>query len=139
MTTVMHFTTVRTTTTDFDDLMDGSMMDGSMITMRHGRRYSQGWKSKEEKRKPAARVARVISQDYNVIKQECLAQKALWEDPTFPAHDRSLYPSSLGRLPFKWMRPSVSALYTKAAFRSTRRTVSTNYSQFYAALFLRSK
>ena len=72
-------------------------------------RYSQGWRNAEQDRKPAPRVARVISQDYNVIKQECLAQKALWEDPSFPATDRSIYPSSPGPLPFKWKRASVRA------------------------------
>jgi len=71
-------------------------------------RYSQGWRSAEQDRKPAPRVARVTSQDYNTIKQGCLAQKALWEDPEFPATDKSIYPSSPGPLPFKWMRATVS-------------------------------
>jgi len=70
-------------------------------------RYSSGWRNPEQDRKLTPRVARVISQDYNAIKQDCLAKNVLWEDPTFPATDQSIYPSSQGPLPFKWMRPSV--------------------------------
>ena len=98
MTTVMRYSV-----TSHDVTVDGP----STITVRHGRRYSQGWRSAEQDRKPAPNVARIISQDYSVIKRECLSQKALWEDPNFPATDQSIYPSSHGPLPFKWTRASV--------------------------------
>jgi len=87
---------------------DSTVVDGPVVTSR---RYSQGWRNAEQDRKPTPRVAKVISQDYNVIKRECLQQKALWEDPSFPATDQSIYPSSQGPLPFKWIRASVSVLY----------------------------
>jgi len=108
---------VRMTVTSHDGSMDFPSM--TTVTRRRGSRtirYSTGWKNTEEDRKPAPRVARVISQDYDVIKRECLAQKALWEDPEFPATDSSLYPSSTGPLPFKWIRASVS-VFCEAALR----------------------
>lgn len=98
----MTTTVMRYSVTSHDVTVDGP----STITVRHGRRYSQGWRSAEQDRKPAPNVARIISQDYSVIKRECLAQKALWEDPNFPATDQSIYPSSHGPLPFKWTRAS---------------------------------
>jgi len=101
-TTVMRYSTV--TTSDYDSSVGGS----TSISIKQERRYSQGWKNKQEDHKPANRMAKVLSQDYNAIKHELVAQKAVWEDPTFPANDYSLYPSSHGRSPFKWMRPSVS-------------------------------
>jgi len=119
-------TTVTSSTGDYD-----SSADAAATSARHGaRRYSQGWKNNEEDRKPAARVAKVISQDYSVIKRECLAKKALWEDPTFPADDHSLYPSSHGRLPFKWMRPSVRLHAAKIVLRSRHAVQSTSQFQF---------
>jgi len=99
-------TVMRMTVTSHDGVMGGA---SSMTTTRTVR-YSQGWRNTEQDRRPPAHVARVISQDYSVVKRECLEQKALWEDPSFPATDQSIYPSSVGPLPFKWMRPSVSAL-----------------------------
>lgn len=68
-------------------------------------RYIQGWRDPEQDRRPPAKVARIVSQDYELIKRECLAQGALWEDSSFPANDRSVYPSSPGRIPLDWKRP----------------------------------
>jgi len=109
-TTVLRYSTTTTTTTG--DLDGFPPLHGTTTTIivGRGRRYSVGWKNKEEERKPADRVAKVISQDYNHVKQDCLASKTLWEDPLFPADERSLYPSSLGQLPFQWLRPFVSVL-----------------------------
>ena len=87
---------------------DSTVIDGQVVTKRG---YSQGWRNAEQDHKPPPRVAKIISQDYNVIKRECLEQEALWEDPSFPAADHSIYPSSQGPLPFKWMRASVSVFY----------------------------
>lgn len=71
-------------------------------------RYVRGWRDPEQDRRPPPKVSRIASQDYEVIKRDCLAQGALWEDTSFPAIDRSVYPSSLGRSPFEWKRPGVS-------------------------------
>jgi len=89
----------------------GTVITGPRITKRRESytiRYSSGWRNTEQDRKPAPRVAGIINQDYNAIKQECLAKDELWEDPAFPATDQSIYPSSQGPLPFTWMRASVS-------------------------------
>ena len=76
---------------------------GSVRTFR----YVQGWRDPEQDRKPLPRVARVLSQDYDVIKKECLAQQALWEDPYFPANETTVFPSSPNNIPFEWKRPGV--------------------------------
>jgi len=55
--------------------------------------------------KPAPKVARILSQDYEVIKKECLTLGALWEDASFPATSKSVYPSGLGRITMEWLRP----------------------------------
>lgn len=51
---------------------------------------------------------RVPAQDYEKLRRQCLAQNKLFEDPYFPADDRSLFYST--ELPFKpeWKRPKVS-------------------------------
>ena len=71
-------------------------------------KYVQGWRDPEQDRRPPPRVARIVSQDYDVIKGECLKQQALWEDPSFPTNDQSIFPSSAQPLPFTWKRPGVS-------------------------------
>jgi len=81
---------------------------GPVPTTIGGVRYTQGWRNAEQDRRPPPRVARIVSQDYEVIKKTCLDQNALWEDPSFPAVDASIYPSSRQPLPFKWKRPGVS-------------------------------
>jgi len=73
-------------------------------------RYVQGWRDPEQDRKPPPKVARIVSQDYGVIKRECLAQGALWEDPSFPATASSVYPSAHGHMPLEWRRPGVSKM-----------------------------
>ena len=78
-------------------------------------RYVQGWRDPEQDRKPPPKVARIVSQDYGVIKRECLAQGALWEDPSFPATASSVFPSgmwpsSFGNMAFEWRRPGVSKM-----------------------------
>ena len=47
-------------------------------------------------------------QDYEKLKNDCLAKGVLFEDPHFPAAEKSLYNSADNRLPFnvKWKRPS---------------------------------
>lgn len=69
-------------------------------------RYSTGWSGGEKKAaaaKPPPKVARVMSQNYGEVKRECLKQGALWEDPNFPAVNKSIYYSY--NQDFKWMRP----------------------------------
>lgn len=59
----------------------------------------------------------VPAQDYSKIRRQCIQSKRLFEDPYFPADDRSLFFST--KLPFtpEWKRPHVSrvagSLYAK--------------------------
>lgn len=49
-------------------------------------------------------------QDFKEIRSRCLSDGRLFEDPEFPAVDRSLYyKESLDR-PITWLRPGVSVL-----------------------------
>ena len=69
-------------------------------------RYHTGWQSREQERMPT-RVARITKQHYSDIRAECLEQGGLFEDPDFPATNRSIYYSYDPGVQFKWMRPTV--------------------------------
>jgi calpain len=49
-----------------------------------------------------------IVQDYEKIRDKCLANGELFEDPEFPAEDASVFFSRSGRKNFQWLRPHVS-------------------------------
>ena len=90
---------------DTSGLMDGGGGGGGGETVR----YSKGWSGGEQKpSKPPPKVARVMSQNYKEVKAECLKQGALWEDPSFPAVNKTIYYSYDPGFQFKWMRPGVS-------------------------------
>ncbi|KAK7078494.1 hypothetical protein SK128_015498 [Halocaridina rubra] len=44
-------------------------------------------------------------QDFNSIRQQCLDQRILFEDPDFPAADSSIYFSHSPPKPLEWKRP----------------------------------
>ena len=48
------------------------------------------------------------SLDFDAIRQDCLQKRTLYEDPYFPATDKSLYYSRFPPYRFEWLRPSVS-------------------------------
>lgn len=63
-------------------------------------------------------------QNYQSLKQECLAKGTLFQDPTFPAESDSLGYNELGRYSSKtkgvqWKRPKVLCLlfFTQVEFR----------------------
>ena len=47
--------------------------------------------------------------DFDSVRRECLRRNILYEDPDFPANDRSLYFSRHPPYRFEWLRPGVSA------------------------------
>lgn len=53
-----------------------------------------------------------LAQDFNRLRQECLDNKQLFEDPDFPCDDSSLFYSG-ERPPYrvKWLRPGVSIVF----------------------------
>ena len=51
-----------------------------------------------------------IGKNYEDIKKKCLEQGALWEDPEFPAADKSIFYSRRPNKKFEWKRPGVSSL-----------------------------
>jgi len=44
------------------------------------------------------------------IKAQCQRERKLFEDPDFPANNKSVFPSKRPPKPFEWKRPSVSSL-----------------------------
>ena len=92
----------------------GDMGIGSKITFKKAKpveaRYSRGWGSRRSD-KPSTRNALPVSpggKSYDEIKQQCLSQGALFEDPDFPARDTSIFYSRSPPRPFVWKRPHVS-------------------------------
>ena len=51
-------------------------------------------------------------QDYNSIKKECLKKGQLFEDPEFPANNKSLFYSKVDP-GIDWMRPKVRGGHTQ--------------------------
>nr|CAD7200723.1 unnamed protein product [Timema douglasi] len=49
--------------------------------------------------------ARGDVQDFYQLRQQCLDQRTLFEDPDFPAEDTSIFFSQTPPRPFKWLRP----------------------------------
>lgn len=49
------------------------------------------------------------AQVFSDLRQECLRNKTLFEDPYFPATDKSLFYSQSPPKPVQWMRPGVSS------------------------------
>ncbi|KAK7790173.1 hypothetical protein R5R35_002953 [Gryllus longicercus] len=49
--------------------------------------------------------ARGSVQDFNALRDQCLAEGTLFEDPEFPAQDSSLFFSKSPNKPFEWRRP----------------------------------
>lgn len=47
-------------------------------------------------------------QDFAVLRDQCLSQGTLFEDPDFPANNSSLFYSKSPPKPFEWKRPGVS-------------------------------
>jgi len=94
---------------DFFNLSGFDMGSGFTITPlgpeMNTVRYSSGWQEPQETRKPAPKIARIISQDYSEIKSKCLEQSALWEDPNFKAANSSVYHSRNIGQQFEWKRP----------------------------------
>ena len=70
-------------------------------------RYHSGWQSREQQERLPTRVARITKQHFSDIRAECVQQQALFEDPDFPAANRSIYYSYDPGVQFKWMRPTV--------------------------------
>src|SRR6218665_2102755 len=75
-------------------------------------RFNGKWRGPEQYRRPPPNVARIISQEYEVIKRECFAlgRDALWQDPFFPATHDSVFARSQNRQSIEWMRPRVSKI-----------------------------
>jgi calpain len=52
--------------------------------------------------------ARGEVQDFFKLRDQCLEESALFEDPEFPANDKSIFYSKSPPRPFEWKRPMVS-------------------------------
>ena len=72
-------------------------------------RYSRGWSSKKDNstRRGLAPM-KLKGKTYAEIKQQCLAEGRLFEDPDFPAQNSSIFYSEMPARSFVWKRPPVS-------------------------------
>ena len=68
-------------------------------------RYKKGWGSSFKRYQPQQKLA---GKNYTEIKAECIANGILFEDPDFPAEDKSIFYSRTPPRPFEWKRPAVS-------------------------------
>jgi len=91
---------VTTTTGDRDGLQDGA---GDKYS--GGRRYSSGWKLTNETRQPGEPPMKLEGKSYEEIRAQCLKEGRLFEDPDFPAVDKSVFFSHNPPQPFDWKRP----------------------------------
>jgi hypothetical protein len=69
-------------------------------------RYSKGWGSRNKDRTPASTVA-LAGKNYQELRDECLSKGILFEDPDFPATDKTIFYSRPCPRPFEWKRPKV--------------------------------
>jgi hypothetical protein len=79
-----------------------------------GSRYQQGWARGGEDTPATSglskNVVRLAGKSYEEVKAACRQSGALYEDPDFPADDRSLFPQypPQGMPKITWKRPPVS-------------------------------
>ena len=72
-------------------------------------RYSKGWRSAEQDSRPSQRAGRQAkSSDFVNVRDKCIAEGKLWEDPEFPADDRSIMATDQPTTSYEWKRPGVS-------------------------------
>lgn len=74
---------------------------------RRTRRYQSGWKDNQQETKIKTRAAQVAAQSFEEIRDKCLADGVLWQDPDFPPVNQSVYYSTQLPQSFQWKRPSV--------------------------------
>ena len=72
-------------------------------------RYKSGWGGRKEK-KPSGPPMQLEGKTYTEIRDQCLREGRLFEDPDFPAVDASIFYSRTPPRPFEWKRPSVSCV-----------------------------
>lgn len=73
-------------------------------------RYSKGWGSRRETRPPPGPPMKLEGKSFEAIRDQCLREGRLFEDPDFPAIDTSIFYSKAPPRPFVWKRPPVSKL-----------------------------
>ena len=99
---------------DINFSVGGGMPGGRVITRQRNNpverssRYSKGWGSRKER---PSEPMQLTGKTYAEIKAECLSQGRLFEDPDFPAVDKSIYYSRAPNRPFAWKRPTVSIYF----------------------------
>jgi hypothetical protein len=59
---------------------------------------------------PGSVEATPVGNDFESVREDCLRRRMLYEDPEFPAADKSVYFSRHPPYRFEWLRPGVSIL-----------------------------
>lgn len=81
---------------------------GDLFGGDFGSRYSSGWGSRRDSRKPVGPPKKLTGMKYDDIKMQCLKEGQLFEDPDFDAVDSNIFYSRAPPRPFVWKRPQVS-------------------------------
>ncbi|ELU02909.1 hypothetical protein CAPTEDRAFT_151195 [Capitella teleta] len=66
-------------------------------------RYSSGWGSRV---RPKSKQVSLAGKTYEQVRDECLSNGVLFEDPDFPAVDKTIFFSRPPPRPFVWKRPT---------------------------------
>merc|ERR1712002_1044029 len=103
---VRHSSRVVTNSDGPTTTITSSSTDGDGHHHHHRKRYQSGWKDAQQDHKISTRVAQVQAQSFEEIRNQCLEQGALWQDPDFPAVNQSVYYSTSLPQSFQWKRPS---------------------------------
>lgn len=72
-----------------------------------GSRYSSGWATRRDSRKPVGPPKKLTGLTYDEIKAQFLKDGQLFEDPDFDAVDSNIFYSRAPPRPFVWKRPQV--------------------------------
>jgi len=78
----------------------------STCTTRTKTRYSSGCNAPGYDKKGTTRASRAGKQSFTEIRDQCLSEGRLFEDPEFPAINTSVYYSSQLPCNFEWKRPT---------------------------------
>lgn len=72
-----------------------------------GSRYSSGWGTRRDERKPVGPPRKLTGLTFEEIRDQCLKDGQLFEDPDFGAVDSNIFYSRSPPRPFVWKRPKV--------------------------------
>lgn len=74
----------------------------------YGYSYHRSIGGRHSRREEKDLISGIRKQHYDEIREHCLAEEELFEDPEFPTEDSSIFYSQAPPREFEWKRPHVS-------------------------------